>query len=152
MHYAGLDIHKKTISYCVRQADGSIVQEGALVAERQALDTWIEQLPQPCMAGMEATMFTGWVYDHLVGHGLQTKVAHSAMLKAIAAGKRKNDQVDARKISDVTVRLFSRVPHGWPRDPRSAAGVAISKSPRISGCANEEQSKRPSNGGGDPIQ
>ena len=25
MHYVGLDIHKKTISWCVRQADGSVV-------------------------------------------------------------------------------------------------------------------------------
>ena len=76
MYYAGLDIHKKTISYCVRQADGAILQEGLLKASRQELDTWIGALPKPCMAGMEATMFTGWVYDHLVSRELPTKVAH----------------------------------------------------------------------------
>jgi len=101
MYYAGLDIHKKTISYCVRQADGAILQEGLLKASRQELDTWIGALPKPCMAGMEATMFTGWVYDHLVSRELPTKVAHSAMLKAISAGKKKNDRVDSRKISDL---------------------------------------------------
>ena len=26
MHYVGLDIHKRTISYCVRQSDGTILQ------------------------------------------------------------------------------------------------------------------------------
>lgn len=101
MHYIGLDIHKKTISYCVRQADGSIIQEGVLAADRQAVDVWLEKVPKPCVAGMEATIFTGWIYDHLVGRKISTKVAHSAMLKAIAAGKKKNDQVDARKISDL---------------------------------------------------
>jgi transposase len=100
-HYIGLDIHKKTISYCVRQADGTIVQEGVLAASREAVNLWLEKLPKACIAGMEATMFTGWVYDHLVGRKIPTKVAHSAMLKAIAAGKKKNDRVDARKISDL---------------------------------------------------
>jgi len=46
-------------------------------------------------------MFTGWVYDHLIQRGAVVKVAHSAMLKAIAAGKKKNDRLDARKISDL---------------------------------------------------
>jgi transposase len=38
MHYVGLDIHKKSISYCVRQSDGTIVHEGAVPATRPALD------------------------------------------------------------------------------------------------------------------
>ena len=46
-------------------------------------------------------MFTGWVYDHLIQRGAVVKVAHSAMLKAIAAGQKKNDRLDARKISDL---------------------------------------------------
>ena len=50
MHYVGLDIHKKTISWCVRQADGSVVQEGKMAATREALDSWM-QLPQPWIAG-----------------------------------------------------------------------------------------------------
>src|ERR1700730_12712345 len=101
MNYAGLDIHKKSISCCVRQADGTIVQESTITATRQALDEWLRLLPEPWMAGMEATLFTGWIYDHLVSVGAVVKVAHPAMLQAIAAGKKKNDRVDARKIADL---------------------------------------------------
>jgi transposase len=50
---------------------------------------------------MEATLFTGWIYDHLVLAGATVKVAHPAMLQAIAAGKKKNDRIDARKIADL---------------------------------------------------
>ena len=50
---------------------------------------------------MEATIFTSWIYDHLARDGGQVKVAHSAMLQAIVASKRKNDRIDARKISDL---------------------------------------------------
>jgi hypothetical protein len=47
MHYVGLDIHKKTISWCVRQADGSIMQEGRIAATRQALDSWMHCFHSP---------------------------------------------------------------------------------------------------------
>ena len=49
---------------------------------------------------MEATIFTGWVYDHLLPHAEQVKVAHPLMLRAIAAAKKKNDRIDAGKIAD----------------------------------------------------
>ncbi|HET7438299.1 MAG TPA: IS110 family transposase, partial [Nitrospira sp.] len=43
---------------------------------------------------------TGWIYDHLLPHARQVKVAHPLMLRAIAAAKKKNDQIDASKIAD----------------------------------------------------
>jgi len=39
MHYAGLDIHKKTISFCIRTADGLIVDEGVLAARACFINT-----------------------------------------------------------------------------------------------------------------
>lgn len=104
VHYVGLDVHKKTVSFCVRQADGTLVKEGTIKASRESLDRWMAQRPQPWAAGMEATMFTAWIYDHLQGQPVEpgrVKVAHSAMLRAIAAGKKKNDRVDARKLADL---------------------------------------------------
>lgn len=50
---------------------------------------------------MEATLFTGWIYDLLKPLAQELKVAHPAMLKAITAAKKKNDQIDARTISDL---------------------------------------------------
>jgi len=49
---------------------------------------------------MEATLFSGWIYDHLLPHAEQVKVAHPLMLRAIAAAKKKNDRIDAAKIAD----------------------------------------------------
>jgi transposase len=49
---------------------------------------------------MEATMFTGWIYDHLRPHAAAVKIAHPLMLRAIAAAKKKNDRIDANKIAD----------------------------------------------------
>jgi transposase len=60
----------------------------------------MKTLPHPWTVAMEATIFTGWIYDHLLPHAQQVKVAHPLMLRAIAAAKKKNDRIDAGKIAD----------------------------------------------------
>jgi len=99
--YIGFDIHKKTISYCVKQIDGKVVEEGVVQATRAALKEWVEKRPRSWDGAMEATLFTGWVYDALKASAHSLKVAHPAMLKAIAASKKKNDRIDAQKIADL---------------------------------------------------
>ena len=100
MYYIGLDVHKRTISYCVKDGSGKIHAEGTISATRFDLDHWMRTLPQPWTAAMEATVFTGWIYDQLLPHAAALKVAHPLMLRAIAAAKKKNDRIDASKICD----------------------------------------------------
>src|ERR1700728_2329807 len=100
MYYIGLDVRKRTISYCVKDAAGKIHLEGKIGSTRRELDAWIQTLPQPRMMAMEATIFTGWIYDYLLPHVENVKVAHPLMLRAIAASKKKNDRIDAGKIAD----------------------------------------------------
>src|SRR5438876_7042093 len=100
MYYIGLDVHKKTISNGVKDASGQVHREGTIGANRNELDWWMKTLPQPWTVAMEATIFTGWIYDHLLPHAAQVKVAHPVMLRAIALAKKKNDRIDAGKIAD----------------------------------------------------
>jgi len=100
-HYVGLDVHKKSISYCVKKGDGTVVSEGKIGARRQDLDEWLKGLPKRWIGGMEATMFTGWVYDYLEPHAVELKVGHPLKMKAITAAKHKSDALDAGTISDL---------------------------------------------------
>lgn len=100
-HYIGFDVHKKSISLCVKTADGQIVEEGKLIAERSALRRWASQRAQPWRGAMEATLFSGWIYDTLKPYAAQLNMAHPAMMRAICAGKKKSDQIDARTIADM---------------------------------------------------
>jgi hypothetical protein len=68
----------------------------------------MKTLPQPWTVAMEATVFTGWIYDHLLPHAQQVKVAHLLMLRAIATAKKKNDRIDAGKIGKPEAK-------SWPR-------------------------------------
>ena len=100
-YYVGLDVHKKTVSYSVKTAGGEKVAAGSVAANRAALSEWAEALPGPWVGALEATLFTGWIYDHLEGYAVELQVAHPAMLKAIACAKKKNDHLDAEKICDL---------------------------------------------------
>jgi len=108
MYYIGLDLHKKTISYCMKDASGKVHQQGKVGATRWELDAWLKTLPQPWTAAMEATIFTGWIYDHLKPHAVAVKVAHPLMLRAIAASKKKNDQIDAGKAPAYARQLLGK--------------------------------------------
>src|SRR5437588_1836269 len=99
--YIGFDIHKKTISFCAKAQDGRILDEGTIAARRDDLKAWAKERPRPWVGAMEATLFTGWIYDYLKPLAQKLKVAHPPMLKAIAASKKKNDRVDARKVADL---------------------------------------------------
>ena len=46
-HYIGFDVHKKSVSVCVKLADGKIVEEGKLPATHEALRQWAGQRPEP---------------------------------------------------------------------------------------------------------
>jgi transposase len=49
MYYIGLDVHKRMISYCVKDGSGAIHAEGTIAATRLDLDRWMKTLrvPQP---------------------------------------------------------------------------------------------------------
>ena len=50
----------------MNDAADKIHQEGKIGSTRRELDAWIKTLPHPRMIAMEATIFTGWIYDHLL--------------------------------------------------------------------------------------
>jgi len=100
-YYIGLDVHKKTISYCAKTKDGTIIREGRVEARRAALTAWAGTIQRPWVGALEATIFTSWIHDHLAPFARELEVAHPAMLKAIACGKNKNDRLDASKICDL---------------------------------------------------
>jgi len=101
LHYIGFDVHKKTISFCVKTAAGEIVEEGSMLARRAEVRQWAGARSQPWQGAMEATLFSGWIYDTLKPYGEQLEMAHPAKMKAISAGKKKSDTLDARTIADL---------------------------------------------------
>jgi len=101
IHYIGFDVHKKSVSFCVKTADGAIAEEGKLRATRQVLREWAGKRAVPWQGAMEATLFSGWIYDTLKPFAAELQMGHPAMMKTIGASKKKNDRIDARKTADL---------------------------------------------------
>ena len=100
-YYVGLDVHKKTVSYCVKMSDGTVVNQGVVPATRRDLKRWVSTLGERWIGGLEATLFTGWIYDFLKPYALELHVGHPLRLKAITAAKKKNDRLDAQRLADL---------------------------------------------------
>jgi transposase len=100
-YYIGFDVHKQSVSYCVKQASGEIVQEGELRARREDLRAWAATQAQPWRGAMEATLFSAWIYDTLKPYAEQLEMGHPARMKAIGCAKKKSDRLDARTLSDL---------------------------------------------------
>ena len=100
-HYIGLDVHKKSVNYCVKTGDGEIVREGRVAALRDDLRLWARAQPKPWQGAMEATLFSAWIYDTLKPFAQELDMAHPARMKAITAAKKKSDRLDARTIADL---------------------------------------------------
>jgi hypothetical protein len=52
IYYIGLDVHKQTISYCVKDDSAHIHAEGTIPATRLDLDMWMKTPPQPRTTAM----------------------------------------------------------------------------------------------------
>jgi transposase len=109
MYYIGLDIHKKNHHFCIKKADGEPVDSGTIPSTKTALIAWASQIDRPWKGAMEATLFTGWVYDTLKPFAQELVVGNPLRLKAITTAKNKNDRIDAATLADLLrVNLIPR--------------------------------------------
>ena len=52
----------------MKEGGGKVFAEGWIPATRFDLDRWRKTLARPWERALEATMFSGWIYDHLKPH------------------------------------------------------------------------------------
>lgn len=100
-HYIGLDIHKATISFCEKRSDGQTMASGSFKARRDCMRDWAAERMTPWVGGMEATLFSGFVYDVLKPYSVELQVGHPLQLKAISWAKHKSDRLDAEMLANL---------------------------------------------------
>lgn len=100
-YYAGLDIHKKTITICMKDKEGNIVQQSTIKSRPQSIADWAVKAPKPFSVLMEATLFTGWIYDEFKKYSKDVRAGNPAQMNYIAKSKHKDDRLDAEKLADL---------------------------------------------------
>jgi len=112
----------------------------------------MKTLPQLWSAAMEATRFTGWIYDHLQPHAAALKVAHPLMLRAIAAAKRRTIALTREQDLRVpAVRFLPECYIGLDGNSRTAAYAALAPAGAPDG-ADENQGPLAADGSGRELQ
>jgi transposase len=96
-------------------SNGRVVDQGKTKATQEALREWALSIKRPWLGVMEATLFTAWIYDFLKPYAEKLVVAHPARLKAICAGKKKSDRIDAAMLADLL--RADLVPEVWMAPP-----------------------------------
>src|SRR3977135_1620270 len=139
MYYIGLDVNKRTISYGVKDAAGHVHQEGKIGSTRRELDAWIKTLPQPGTIAMEATIFTGWIYDHLLPHAEKGEGGAPSDVACDSRGQEEERPDRCREDRRLpALRLPAGVLHDFHRDPGPAPDAALPEPCAEADGADEE--------------
>ena len=103
------------------------------------LDCWMKTLPQPWMVAMEATIFTGWIYDHLLPHAAAGEGSASADAARDRRGQEEERPDRCRQDRRLpALRLSAGMPHGLHRDSGPAPHAALSAPAGAPDGADEE--------------
>jgi transposase len=100
MVYLGVDLHRK-VSHLVALDDaGQVILSRRLANDPAEFRRVFGELePEPIEAVFEATYGWSWFADLLADAGIAAHMAHPLATKAIAAGRVKNDAIDARTLA-----------------------------------------------------
>src|SRR5215831_15066384 len=125
MVYVGIDLHRKRSHLTALDESGELVLSRRVLSQpAEILRVFGELSPQPMEVAFEATFGRGWLADLLADAGIPAHMAHPLATKAIAAGRVKDDAVDARMLAHLL--RGNLLPEAWiaPPEAREARRLA----------------------------
>lgn len=116
MLYVGVDLHRKRSVVAALDEAGIPVLRRRIESRPEAFQRVFGELaPAPLSVAFEATYGWSWFADLLADAGIEAHMAHPLATKAIAAGRVKNDAVDARTLAQLLRTHL--LPEGWIAPP-----------------------------------
>jgi transposase len=104
MQHVAIDLGSRESQVCVRSPIGEILLERKLLTTR--LSGFLAKQPHSRVV-VETSAEAFMVADAALGHGHEVRVVPAALVRTLGVGERrmKNDQRDARKLSEVSTRI-----------------------------------------------
>jgi transposase len=118
MLYAGFDLSRKRLDYCLLDRDGLEVERGAAPPDVDGLERLRARLSrhgQPVVGAIESMTGARFVHDTLERAGLEVEIADAARVKGLAPLACKTDRIDAWVLAELARRAL--VPAIWLPDP-----------------------------------
>src|SRR5229473_3897318 len=118
MLYAGLDLSRKRLDFCLLDELGEKVEVGAAPPDADGLHSLVVRISrfgEPVFAAIESMNGARFVHDQLELAGWQVEIADAQKVKGLAPLACKTDRIDAWVLAELTRRDL--VPAIWLPDP-----------------------------------
>jgi len=98
--YIGMDLHKNTSTFAVKDKDGQVIDECKIATEPSAIKGYLKQYPDSSLAVEPVSQW--YFYGDLIqGLGIDVHLANPLKVKAIASARVKTDKIDASALCDL---------------------------------------------------
>ncbi len=131
--YIGLDIHKKNTQACVKDENGKNIVNERFLCDVKAINAFLDRLGSAeARVVMAATGFYLYIYETIEARGFDVVLAHPLKLKAMTAGRAKNDRNDAEMLAELL--RINAVPRSYvpPKEVRELRDRTRHHSPLVS--------------------
>lgn len=118
-YFCGIDLHKKSMYICIMDIVGNILfHKNIPCSAENLIKTLLPYMPD-ITVGVESMFSYYWVYDTCVQHNIPFCLGHPFYLKSIHGGKKKNDKIDSKKITDLMRVNHFPVGFAYPKEMRA---------------------------------
>jgi transposase len=122
--YCGVDLHARTLSLHILDAQGQILLAQTLVASPDAFLHAVAPFRDGLVVACECMFAWYWLADLCTAEGIPFVLGHALYMKAIHGGKAKTDQIDAHKIAVLLRVRRSAAARAWA-SPLVRAGTSL---------------------------
>lgn len=99
--FVGMDLHKNTSSFCVKDYQGNTVRQEKVLTDRNQIRQFFDSLGQSASVVLEPVSQWYTYADMLEELGNDVHLAHPMKVKAIASARIKTDKIDANVLADL---------------------------------------------------
>jgi transposase len=100
-HYCGVDLHAKTMSVCILDAQGNILLERTIPTDPARFLVLIAPFREDLAVAVECVFCWYWLGDLCAAEKIPFVLGHALYMRAIHGAKAKNDRIDAFKIASL---------------------------------------------------
>ncbi len=98
--YIGMDLHKRTSTFSIKDKDGNIIDKRKIDTDRKQITEYLTPYRGASLALEPVSQW--YVYADLIqGLGIEVHLAHPMKVKAIAFARVKTDSIDAGVLADL---------------------------------------------------
>ena len=118
-YYCGIDLHTRLLYICIIDNENNVLVHEKISDSPEELLRVLTPYLGNVVVGVECMHCWYWVSDFCEAHQIDFILGHALYMKAIHAGKTKNDKIDALKIAKLIRGGNFPLAHAYPKAQRA---------------------------------